>query len=211
MATVSITRRGIVGAMMIAPAVVAAPVSAQITSDFIAKLAAYRAALRAERTFDATVYKEASDRFNRMEAALPHHTVEWRGGRYAKSECWSTADIRQVSEARAFLDPKNARPIAPEQSNYHAACVELTAAADARYNLLLHASEESGFDAAAIESDRLCDLRCAACDGVVLYPVRTTAELAAKIAVIKDHGLWDGDGIQEVITSDVARIAQGLD
>ena len=85
MATVSITRRGLVGAMMIAPVVVTAPVSAQVASDFGAKLAAYRAAERAERNFDATTYKDASERFSRMEAAIPHQSVEWRGGRYAKS------------------------------------------------------------------------------------------------------------------------------
>ena len=207
MATVSITRRGLVGAMMIAPVVVAAPASAQINASFGAKLAAYRAAELAERNFDATTYKEASERFDRMEAAIPHQSVEWRGGPYAKSEIWSTADIRQVSEAKYFLDPRHARPIDPSQANYHAACVELTAAAAARYQLLIRASAESGFDAAGVESDRLCDLRCAARDGVIHYPVHTAAELAAKVAIIKDNDLWDGNGIQDVITADVARLA----
>ena len=207
MADLSITRRGIVGAMMIAPVVIAAPVSAHINSDFGSKLAAYRAAERAERDFDKTVYNKASERFDRMEAAIPHQTVEWRGGPYAKSEIWSTADIRQVSEAKYFLDPKHKRPIDPSQANYHAACVELIAAAAARYELLLRASKESGFDAAGVESDRLCDLRCAARDAVVHHPVRSAAELSAKIAVIRDNDLWDSTEMQDVITADVARIA----
>lgn len=207
MADLAITRRGIVGAMMIAPVVVAAPASARINASFGAKLAAYRSAERAERNFDATTYKEASERFDRMEASIPHQTVEWRGGPYAKSEIWSTADIRQVSEAKYFLDPKQARPIDPSQANYHAACVELTVAAAARYELLLRASQDSGFDAAGIESDRLCDLRCAARDAVVHHPVRSATELAAKIAVIRDNELWESENIQDVITADVARIA----
>lgn len=207
MADLAITRRGIVGAMMIAPVVVAAPASAQINSGFEAKLAAYRAAERAERNFDATTYKEASERFDRMEAAIPHQSVEWRGGPYAKSEIWSTADIRQVNEAKYFLDPKHTIPVDPSQANYHAACIELVAAADARYEQLLQAEKDSGFLSAGIESDRLCDLRCAARDAVVHHPVRSATELAAKIAVIRDNELWESENIQDVITADVAFIA----
>ncbi|WP_454280473.1 hypothetical protein [Sphingomonas sp. Marseille-Q8236] len=208
MADLAITRRGIVGAMMIAPVVVAAPVSAQINSDFGSKLAAYRAAERAERNFDATTYKEASERFDHMEAAIPHQSVEWSGGPNAKSKIWSTADNCRVREAKYFLDPKHSRPIDPSQANYHAACVELTAAVAARRVLLLRASKESGLDAAGAESDRLCDVRCAARDAVVHHPVRSAAELSAKIAIIRDNELWDSVEVQDIITADVTRIAR---
>lgn len=210
MASLVSTRRGILGAIAIAPVAIAVPAASAATmtsSGFPDLHAAYRAAQRAALDFDKAVYVPAMDRYERLVEAIPHATVEWDGGRHAAAERWTTSDWRQVKEARYFLDPKHTRPVRPEQTAYHTACLQLVAADDARLTEWQKAHIASGLQAAEIRSDELLDARCDARDAMIHCSVRSASELALKIAVINEDDLWDDERVRRTVSDDVNRIA----
>ncbi|MFV3561706.1 hypothetical protein ACNJFJ_21395, partial [Mycobacterium tuberculosis] len=107
MADFAITRRGIVGAMMIAPVVIASPAAAVTQSDLSAKLAAHAAAVEATRQHDLQFREPASARFDAAMASRAHIEVQWG------KEVWSTADHQLVAQARYMIDPTHKVKVHP--------------------------------------------------------------------------------------------------
>lgn len=202
MADFAITRRGIVGAMMIAPVVIASPAAAVTQSDLSAKLAAHAAAVEATRQHDLQFREPASARFDAAMASRAHIEVQWG------KEVWSTADHQLVAQARYMIDPTHKVKVHPAQSDYYRACQELVAAVDERAAFYERARIESGLIAALAREDELIDLEREAEDAVIECPVSTAADLARKLEFITAHDLWANEESRDAITADVARIAK---
>lgn len=199
MADMTSTRRGILGAMALAPVVLAAPAAATTNSDFALKLAAADAAERVSSDYAQNVYNPAHYRFWEAEAAVPHTTVRWNG------EEWSTAHAKHVKDARYVCDPRHKVAVRAEQQDYYEACLALMTAADERDAIV--ATHRAKLDDVTATHDALVDAFADARDDLILCPVSSARDLARKLAYINKHGGWDLDGTQEAITADVARVA----
>lgn len=208
MATHSHTRRGILGAMALAPMVMSVPAlsapASVARSDFDNAIASFHAIDAAATDHDTGAYIRATDRCAALQADIPHETVQWLANDHFGGEVWSTADERQVKEARYFMDPAHKIPVNDGQADYHRACIDLLAAADRREAKLEAARKASGIYEAVERSDELNDLRSEAIDAVVLCPVSTATEMVLKIAFINEHRQWEFDWTREAVAADAA-------
>lgn len=212
------TRRRVLGAIAGIPAIAivasggcaklthAAPVVG-VSSDFAAKLQAYRAAEKRAGDHEGGALWAADRRFRALCAQIPHVTVQWKANPHFEGKVWSTADASRIRSARYFLDPAHTIPVDAAQSDYHQACLDLVAAADERERAIEQARVESGLVAANAESARLWRLCTDAADAAIACPVSSARELAEKIAFITELERWETEDAQAAITTDVGRLA----
>jgi hypothetical protein len=195
-----------------ATAVAAVPVTALAQSSssaaLAAKVEAYRAAEKAEYTFDEEVYLPACDRWSAACETIPHVTLEpdlYSGKRYPLStlNAFDVADARSRTKGRYWIDPQY-----PDVVAHFKLLERLVAAADARDVEKQRLADLYRVDEFEAHSERLAKARNAAFDAVIEHPATTAAELAVKLAIIDESGKHECTDCWTAIIADTGRIAE---
>jgi hypothetical protein len=183
-----------------------------VSTSFAAAVDLFREALAAERAFDAVYMKEASEAFERAVAAIPHvktdHGYRTYDGRVLYP---STSDLEIVAAARRTLRGIKAVTI---EEDYYLTYRELVAAADDRGAQIDALPENAALDAVIDRSDEFCEARCKARETLLAMPVASAAELAIKLDIATEEGLFGDilertDDVVALIRADLGRLAAG--
>lgn len=203
MATATITRRSVMGAMALAPMAGVAIAPAAAATDFDRVLTAYHKAKAECLRYEADVLNPVSARCEAIVGAIPHATVEWTG--WMGTETWSTANRKHLAEARYYLQP-SALPFDASAAPYKAACEKLIAADEVRCRHVEAARLSTGIDAVEAAHTPLEQAWDKASKAVALYPVKAAADLVRKLAVVAESGWWDADEVRDSLADDAKRL-----
>ena len=203
MATATVTRRSVMGAIALAPMAGVAIAPAAGATDFDRVLAAYRKAREECLRYESDVLNPAIRRYDALATAIPHTTVEWTG--WMGTETWSTADPKRVRDAHYYLRP-SPLPFDPAGAPYKEACETLVAADGRRKRRLDAAKRVSGAEAAEAAHTDLEKAEDAASKIVALHPVDTAADLVRKVAVVAASAWWDVDEVRDSLAADAKRL-----
>ncbi|NIJ16489.1 hypothetical protein [Sphingobium vermicomposti] len=213
MSEVSTSRRNVMRALAIVPAVIAAPaVATAMTS--VARpdatpsraitdaISDYHKAANQENAWHDRAYAPAWKACKAEVAKIPHLTTETRHECGGKLVQWSTDCQSNLVEARHCREVIN--------EGHRLAKSYLALLEEFEEKLAWRASQERrihqrhSMDALDREQDRLTDISCRAMRTVEHFPVTTVADLIAKVEFIQEtEGQVDND---EVLT-DLRRIA----
>jgi len=204
MTNVTPSRRDVMRALAIVPALLAAPTIASaatqlactptgISAGMAAKLAAYRHANMVSARYDDMVYNPPHKAWREAVDAIPHHTTK-QG--YEANGGWmhmSTNQTHQLAVAKTVMKEPGRWDHAPD---YQSACIELLEADRCRQQEIMRLRDRYNIDALYEESVRLSDLSYDALVAVEQYPAETMGDLIAKIDFIKEtEGSIDADGL----------------
>lgn len=213
-----LNRRNIIGGAAALPAIViascgvATPATASALSpDFAAVLADAAAASEALTFHEARVYAPAKARADALIATLPHTTVHAGPSLTGGQVVWSTNKPSSVAAARSIVR------MAREGKNMAGAGLSharaLLAAHLRRERAAVRIYRDTGCATAVQRSDQLGNAWVDAQGVVGRHPVRTAADLAAKLAFMIENDM-EGDGMAgngtgwlEILHSDARRVA----
>jgi len=161
------------------------------TSPVIAeRINAYRRIDRQYWHFVETVHDPAMAALRKAQAAVPHRETSRQLWCDDQLQALRTDDDAMVQFARRFLaNPRSRREADPE---YWDAMAELVSLADERRNAV------NALDAKRVEQlrqrdDELCNKVCEAISAVAEAPVRSVADLSAKVAFLDETDNWNDE------------------
>lgn len=202
MAVTALTRRSVMSAIVIAPVAIVSITPAAAVSTFDHALSVHLKAKALCTRYEAEVFAPALRRYEALDAAIPHSTVQWTG--WMGVETWSTAEPKRVKDAHYYLRPCPL-PFDAAAAPYKAACEGLVAA-DAERNRRLDAAKRlSGLAFAEAHLAVLEKAEDSASKAVALHPVSTAADLARKLIVVAESAWWDVDEVRDSLTADAKR------
>jgi hypothetical protein len=203
------TRRGMLGAIALAPivaAVAAAPASCSAEASSIMDLiAAYHRAEAAIQPASAA-HQAALDAFAKARAAIPHYTT--RAGYQSQGKGFmhmTTADPHQPGTARSMLAIWAEKDW--EDDAYVATCRELVEADDRRLAEFARLRKACGVEAACADEERLAAAGGDALWAVYDFPVTTREGLLLKLDFVDEHG--ELHSASESLIADLRRVLGG--
>jgi hypothetical protein len=198
------SRRGMLGAMALAPLVATVPAAAMPAPSHIdGIIAAYRVAEAAcEPASEA--HGEALRTWTAACEAIPHYTTK-RGyqSQGLGFRHLSTSDRTAAPAARAVIEVTKK---SAEADDYHAVCHELVAAADARKAEADRLRALHGVDAARDEEERLAEIGGNALWAVIECPVSSPADLLTKLAFMTETGHFGDTDATVAVGDDIRRV-----
>ncbi|WP_426256845.1 hypothetical protein [Sphingomonas sp. DC2300-3] len=213
-----LNRRNIIGGAAALPAIAIASYGATasasastLSPDFAAVLADAAAVNAALIEHDKRVYAPAKARADALIAALPHTTVHAGPSLTGGEVVWSTDKPNSIAVARSIVNmARKGRDMAGAGDSYARA---LLAAHLRRERAASRIYRDTGCSAAVQRSNQLGNAWVDAQGVVGRHPVRTAADLAAKLAFMIKNDM-EGDGMAgngggwlEILHADARRVA----
>lgn len=197
-------RRSLLAAALTAPVVIAAPAvaAAPIGDSGLARcIAAYRAISKAAADYDDQVYDPAHKAWTAATDAVPHYTT------VSTWEAWDGRQMHLSSNCRTTLTELAAQRRKGWFANddYGRCMAELADAVDRREAEIARIRSDARIDEIVAKCDENGDRKFEALGVVIECPVRTTADLIAKIEFLEaeNEGVIDN----AMLLADLRRIA----
>lgn len=203
MADATSTRRSILGAMALAPVVIAAPASSLTVqhSGIAGLIAMAQAADLRVKQHHINAFEPAYARFQSARAAVPHVTIEVSPNWRINPKFWSTDRPEGMQMARSLV------AVEGKSKRSDVVCArKLLAASHRRDRAIRRLAVSTGCDRERERSDELGAIACAADEAVYAYPARTVAEVEAKLAHMIKRGSAEEEGMPETILADLRRV-----
>ncbi|WP_066781272.1 hypothetical protein [Sphingomonas sp. CCH5-D11] len=185
----------------LAPAAATLP-TGNVSPELLALIGKFDATNAEIDRFYAEVFNPAIERANSMRAAIPHVTIP---SAHPKSAgLWSTDNPAGLRLARRLVDAEG------RGASDDVQCARKLLAAQHRRNRAEKRIDViTGARAAAEQEDELYVPYREARSAVHAFPVRTLADLQAKLAFIERDDGMDGEDLLPLMIADVARLAGG--
>ena len=204
-------RRGLLGAMALAPAMAmplaAAPAQA-IHPDLQAAIARHHAVKAEMEAFSNDVYEPTRSAWRAAVDAVPYRECTRTFLNYAaERRTYTTADETQILAARRFV--RGLKRCDDSLLEFRDASVELIELVDQREAELTALRSRFGIDDLFQQVTALEQATDDAFDEIVDFPASCIPDLMAKIAALEGAGWFIGEPAGRCIANDVKRIAKG--
>ena len=199
----TISRRGLLGAVALAPAIIAAPVSAAARTDLPTMIARWRLAEKAcDVASDA--HQAALDAWHAASAATPHYTTRRSYLGNGGVTHMSTADRFQPQSAQTMIEMWAGKEWADEACLE--TCRELIEAHDIRQAEIGRLKIAHGVQAACDEEERLAEISGDLMWAIFEYPVSVPDDLLIKLAFMTETGHFGDTDVTIAVGDDIRRV-----